>query len=304
MKETDYADRDGLIWFDGDMIPWREAKVHMLTHALHYGGAAFEGQRAYNGKIFKLEEHTDRLFKSAEILDYTVPFTKQQINDACYEVLEASGYANAYLRPGAWRGTEMLGLAARGAGVHAAIACWEWPAYFSLEARLKGLRLMMSQWRRPAPDMAPVHAKASGLYQICTHAKDKAERMGYNDALMLDYRGLVAEATGANVFFAKDGALHTPTPDCFLDGITRRTVIDLAREHGITVHERAIELDELDGFEECFLTGTAAEVSPVSEIGDYRFEVGDIAKTMMFAYTDLVQGTEPGTALKAAGQGA
>jgi branched-chain amino acid aminotransferase len=256
---------------------------------LHYGGAAFEGQRAYNGRIFKLQEHTDRLFRSAQLLGYEVPFSKDEINDACNTLLEKHGFVDAYCRPVVWRGSEMMGIAAQQNTIHAAVAVWQWPSYFAPEARLKGLRLDISKWRRPAPDTAPTDAKASGLYMICTMSKHTADANGYDDALMLDYRGQVAEATGANIFFVKDGALHTPTPDCFLDGITRRTVIDLARKRGIDVTERAIMPDEMEGFEQAFLTGTAAEVTPLSEIGPYQFEVGEITKTLMTDYDALVR---------------
>ena len=284
MTSMSFADRDGWIWLNGKMIPWTEAKVHMLTHAMHYGSAVFEGQRAYNGKIFKLQEHTERLFASAEILDMDVPYTQTDINDACNKLLELNNLSDAYFRPIIWRGSNMMGVSAQNAGVNAGIAVWEWPAYFSDEARLKGLRLTISDWRRPAPDTAPVHAKAAGLYMICTLSKHKAEKAGFHDALMFDYRGQVAEATGANIFFVKDGALHTPTPDCFLDGITRRSVMDIARGMGIEIIERAIMPDEMEGFEQAFLTGTAAEVSPLSEIGPYRFEVGEMSKSLMHAY--------------------
>jgi len=284
MASSSFADRDGWIWFNGEMIPWADAKVHMLTHAMHYGSSVFEGQRAYNGKIFKLEEHTERLFASARMLDLKVEFTEQQVNDACYELLEKNNLVDAYFRPVIWRGSKMMGVSAQNAGVNIGIAAWEWPAYFSDEARMKGLRLAISDWRRPAPETAPVHAKAAGLYMICTLSKHKAESEGYDDALMFDYRGQIAEATGANVFFVKEGKIHTPTPDCFLDGITRRTVMDIARSKGIEVIERAIMPDEMEGFEQAFLTGTAAEVSPLSEIGPYKFEVGDITLDLMRSY--------------------
>lgn len=290
MASQPYDDRDGWIWMDGEYVPWRESKVHILTHAMHYGGAVFEGQRAYNGRIFKLQEHTERLFRSAEILGYQVPYTVEDINNACNTLLEKMGFRDAYCRPVVWRGSEMMGVAAQNNTIHAAVAVWEWPAYFSPEARMKGLRLDIAEWRRPAPDTAPTAAKASGLYMICTMSKHAAEAKGYDDALMYDYRGQVAEATGANIFFVKDGDLHTPTPDCFLDGITRRTVIDLAKKRQIKVIERAIMPDEMEGFEQAFITGSAAEVTPLSEIGPYRFEVGEITKTMMLDYDALVRG--------------
>jgi len=290
MSTAPYDDRDGWIWMDGELRPWRDCKVHVLTHAMHYGSAVFEGQRAYNGKIFKLKEHTERLFKSAEILGMKVPFTQEQINDACQEVMAKAGYTDCYFRPVVWRGSEMMGVAAQKNTIHAAIAAWEWPSYFSPEAKLKGLRLAISDWRRPAPETAPTAAKAAGLYMICTLSKHKAESQGYDDALMFDYRGQIAEATGANVFFVKDGKIHTPTPDCFLDGITRKTVIDLARRRGIEVIERAIMPEEMEGFEQAFLTGTAAEVTPLAQIGPYNFVVGEITKNLMFDYDALVRG--------------
>ncbi|SDE48290.1 branched-chain amino acid aminotransferase [Kordiimonas lacus] len=290
MASAPYDDRDGWIWMDGEYRPWRDCNAHVLTHALHYGGAVFEGQRAYNGKIFKLKEHTERLFKSAELLGYEIPYTQDQINDACMELLEKNKLVDAYCRPIVWRGSEMMGVSAQNNTIHAAIAVWEWPSYFSPEARMKGLRLDISKWRRPAADTAPVHAKASGLYMICTMSKHAAEAKGYDDALMYDYRGQVAEATGANIFFVKDGDLHTPTPDCFLNGITRQTVIELAKKRQIKVIERAIMPEELEGFEQAFLTGSAAEVTPLSEIGPYRFEVGEITKTLMLDYDALVKG--------------
>jgi branched-chain amino acid aminotransferase len=289
MADMSFADREGSIWLNGRIVPWADAKVHMLTHAMHYGSAVFEGQRAYSGKIFKLEEHTERLFASAEMLDLDIPYTQSEINNACNKLLELNNLSDAYCRPVIWRGSKMMGVSAQDAGINAGIAVWEWPSYFSDEARLKGLKLSISDWRRPAPDTAPVHAKAAGLYMICTLSKHKAEAEGYDDALMFDYRGQVAEATGANIFFVKDGTIHTPTPDCFLDGITRRTIMELAREMGIEVIERSIMPAEMEGFEQAFLTGTAAEVSPLSEIGPYRFVVGDITKNLMHAYNVMVR---------------
>jgi branched-chain amino acid aminotransferase len=290
MAAPSFDNMDGKIWIDGEFKEWRDAQVHVLTHAMHYGSAVFEGQRAYNGKIFKLKEHTARLFASAEILGMTVPWTEDQINDACNELLEINGFTDAYCRPIFWRGSEMMGVAAQKNTIHAGIAVWQWPSYFSPEARMKGLKLEISEWRRPAPDTAPTNAKAAGLYMICTLSKHAAEARGFDDALMFDYRGQVAEATGANIFFVKEGELHTPTPDCFLDGITRRTVMGLAKKRGINVIERAIMPEEMEGFEQAFLTGTAAEVSPLSEIGPYNFEVGEITKSLMLDYDALVRG--------------
>jgi branched-chain amino acid aminotransferase len=284
MSTIPFDQRDGVIWFNGTFVPWADAKVHVLNHGLHYASSVFEGVRAYGGEIFHLEEHTDRLFKSAEILGMTIPFSKEQLNAAQRESLKKQNLVDAYLRPVVWRGSEMMAISAQKNTIHVAIATWAWPSYFSAEEKLKGLRLDISKWRRPSPETIPCHAKAAGLYMICTLSKHEAESKGYTDALMLDYRGLVAEATGANVFFVKNGEIHTPVPDCFLDGITRRTVIGLAKARGINVIERQIKPEELADFEQCFLTGTAAEVTPVSQIADYNFVVGDICKTMMEDY--------------------
>ena len=288
MSEAAYHDRDGFIWYNGKLVPHRDANFHILTHALHYGSAVFEGQRAYGGEIFKLAEHSQRLIDSGRVLGFEVPYTRAQIDAACNEVLKANGWEDCYMRPIAWRGSEQMGVAAQKTKIHVAIAAWKWGAYFGEEALKKGLRLMISPWRRPAPYTAPTKAKAAGLYMICTMAKHEAENKGYNDALMYDWRGQVAEATGANIFFLKDGKLHTPTPDCFLDGITRRTVMDLARRRGVEIVERAIWPEELEGFEQAFLTGTAAEVTPLAEIGPYRFEVGALTLQLMKDYQDLV----------------
>jgi branched-chain amino acid aminotransferase len=276
-----FDDRDGTIWMNGQMIPWRDAKVHVLTHALHYASSVFEGERAYSGQVFKLEEHTERLFFSAKALDMTIPFTAKEINDATYAVLKANNQTDAYIRPVVWRGSEMMGVGAQDAKINVAITSWVWGQYFTVDARLKGVRLRWSDWKRPSPETAPVKAKAAGLYMICTISKHKAEREGYDDAMFLDYRGQVAEATGANVFFVIDGEIHTPTPDCFLDGITRRAVIEMARKRGYKVIERAIMPEELSKAQECFLTGTAAEVTPVREIGQYKFTPGDVCRTLM-----------------------
>ncbi|WP_439814265.1 branched-chain amino acid aminotransferase [Zavarzinia sp. CC-PAN008] len=281
MSVLPFDDRDGFIWLNGQLVPWRDAKIHVLTHALHYASCVFEGERVYGGNVFKLTEHSARLENSAKLLGFDLPFSVAQIDQATRETCAANKIVDGYVRPVAWRGSEMMGVAAQSAKINVAIATWVWPSYFSPEAKLKGLRLMMAPWRRPAPDTAPTASKAAGLYMICTLSKHEAEAKGFADAMMLDYRGYVAEATGANIFFVKDGALHTPKPDCFLDGITRRTVIDLARARGIQVIERHILPDELEGFEQCFLTGTAAEVSPVGEIGPYRFEVGAITRQLM-----------------------
>jgi len=288
MSSTAFDDRDGVIWYNGEMVEWRDARFHVLTHALHYGSSVFEGQRAYGGEIFKLREHSQRLIDSGRILGFDNPYSVEEIDQAANDVVAANGLVDAYVRPIAWRGSEMMGVATAGTKIHLAIAAWEWPSYFGEEARLKGLRLEIAKWRRPSPETEPVHAKAAGLYMIASLCKDASTAHGYDDALMLDYRGQVAEATGANIFFLKDGALHTPKPDCFLDGITRRTVIDLAKKRGIEVIERAIMPEEMADFEQAFLTGTAAEVTPLSEIGPYNFVVGDVCKTMMKDYDDLV----------------
>jgi branched-chain amino acid aminotransferase len=283
-----YDDRDGWIWLDGKLVPWREANIHVLTHALHYASSVFEGQRAYGGEVFKLTEHSTRLRKSASILGFDLPWSVEEIDAACREVLAANNLEDAYMRPVAWRGSEQMGVAAQRTKPHMAIAVWPWGAYFGDEAIRKGIRLDISPWRRPAPYTAPTQAKASGLYMICTMAKHAAENKGFNDALMFDWRGQVAEATGANAFFIRDGKIHTPTPDCFLDGITRKTVIDIARRRGIEVVERVIWPEELESFEQFFLTGSAAEVTPVASAGPWNFEVGELTMQLRKDYLDLV----------------
>ena len=279
---------EGDIWFDGKIVPWADAKLHVLSHGLHYGSSVFEGERAYGGEIFKLTEHTERLQESARILGFTIPFSTAEIDDACNALLKRQGFQDAYVRPIAWRGSEMMGIAAQKNTIHLAIAIWQWPSYFDPAQKLKGIRLDMAEYCRPDPRTAPSRAKAAGLYMICTISKHAAEQKGYADALMLDWKGRIAEATGANIFFVKDGKIHTPVADCFLNGITRQTVIDLARKRGIEVVERDIMPEEMESLEQCFLTGTAAEVTPVSEIGPYRFEVGAIAKLMMDDYSRAV----------------
>lgn len=283
-----FDDRDGWIWFDGKLVPWREANVHILTHAMHYASSVFEGQRAYGGVIFKLREHSERLRKSASILGFDLPWSAEEIDNACNEVLKANGLTDAYLRPVAWRGSEQMGVSAQATKPHLAIAAWEWGKYFDPVLAEKGIRLDIAPWRRPAPYTAPVHAKAAGLYMICTISKHHAENRGYNDALMFDWRGQVAEATGANAFFVKEGKLYTPTPDCFLNGITRQTVMDLARRRGVEVIEKAIWPDELESFEQFFLTGSAAEVTFVQSAGPWNFEVGDLSRQLRQDYDDLV----------------
>jgi branched-chain amino acid aminotransferase len=279
-----YHDRDGFIWQDGALVPWREAKLHVLSHGLHYASAVFEGERAYGGVIFKLTEHSQRLADSARLLGFELPCSVEDVDRACDEALRANGIKDGYVRPIAWRGSEMMGVSAQATRIHLAVAAWDWGSYFSEDARLEGIRMRISPWRRPAPECAPVHAKATGLYMICTLSKHQAEKEGFHDALMLDWRGRVAEATGANIFFVIDGRLHTPTPDCFLDGITRRTVIGLARARGIEVIERAIMPEELQHAREIFLTGTAAELTPVGQIDEFRFTPGEITRTLILDY--------------------
>ena len=289
MSLVPYDDRDGWIWLDGQFVPWREAKAHVLTHALHYASSVFEGERMYGGEIFKLTEHTERLFRSAEILDFTIPYTVSQIDEACKQTCIRNGLDDCYVRPIAWRGSEIMGVSAQASTIHVAVAAWEWPSYFDPALKAKGIALSWAKYRRPAPETAPTAAKAAGLYMICTISKHAAEREGFADALMLDYRGYVAEATGANVFFVRDGVLHTPTPDCFLDGITRRSVIALAEAKGLTVVERHIQPEELSGFSECFIVGTAAEVTPVSQVGEYRFTPSALSLGLMDDYARLVR---------------
>jgi len=284
MASVPFDQLEGVIWFNGEFVPWADAKVHVLTHGLHYASSVFEGERAYNGNIFKLTEHTERLFNSAELLGFEIPYSVQEIDDACNETLKRQGLKDAYIRPIAWRGSGMMGVSAQANRINVSIAVWDWPSYFSPEERLKGIRLDMAQYRRPDPQTAPSTSKAAGLYMICTLSKHAAEAKGYADALMLDWRGRVAEATGANVFFLKDGVIHTPEPEGFLNGITRRTVIDLAKRRGMELIERPIMPEELSDFEQCFLTGTAAEVTPVSEIGPHSFTVGSQIETLMMDY--------------------
>jgi branched-chain amino acid aminotransferase len=286
---SNYDQRDGFIWFNGELIPWNDARVHLLTHALHYGSAVFEGMRAYDGEIFKLTEHNQRLHKSAEILDFEVPYSVAELDKAAREVVRANKLSDAYVRPLAWRGSEQMGVSAQKTRINVAIAAWDWGSYFDPAAREKGLKLTFAKYRRPDPLTAPVHSKAAGLYMICTVEKHRAEREGFADAVMLDWRGQVAECTGANIFFVKDGVIYTPTPDCFLDGITRRTVIGLAKQRGWKVIETRIKPEELSDFTECFITGTAAEVMPVGSIGEYNFTPGEITRTLMDDYAALVR---------------
>ena len=284
-----YDDRDGKIWMDGKLIPWCDANVHILTHAMHYASSVFEGERCYSGKIFKSRQHTERLHTSANLIDFEIPFSVDEIEAAKMETLRANGLTDAYLRPVAWRGSGAdMGVAAKRNPVHLAIAVWEWGNYYG-DAKTKGAKLDIAKWKRPSPECAPSQAKAAGLYMIATMSKHAAEAKGCSDALMFDYRGYVAEATGANMFFVKNGEVHTPTPDAFLNGITRQTVIDMLRTKGIKVIERHIMPEELEGFEQCWLTGTAAEVTPVGQIGDYNFEVGAMALDISASYEKLVR---------------
>ncbi len=291
---TTFDDRPGEIWFDGKLIPWKQAGLHVLSHALHYASSVFEGERVYNGRVFKLREHSQRLIDSATALGFEIPYSLADIEKATLDTVAAQGFDDAYVRPVAWRGSEMMGVSAQETAIHFAIAVWEWPSYFSPEARMKGIKLAMSDWKRPSPECAPVHSKAAGLYMICTLSKHQAEKDGFDDALMLDWRGQVAETTGANIFLVKDGALHTPIPDCFLDGITRRSVMGLARDRGLKIHERIIMPDDLAGSDEIFVTGTAAEVTPVGRIDDMNFTVGPITRALMEDYDRLVR--SPATA--------
>lgn len=282
--------RDGVIWFNGELVDWKDAKIHILSHGLHYGSCVFEGERAYGGNIFKCTEHSERFRKSAELLDFEIPYSVAQIDAAKKLVLEKNGMKDAYLRPVAWRGSEMMGVSAQHNTINVAIAAWEWPSYFDPAQRMKGIRIDMAEYRRPDPMTAPSTSKAAGLYMICTISKHRAERKGFADALMLDWQGRVAECTGANVFFTRDGAIHTPQADCFLNGITRQTVIDLAKKRGLEVIERRIMPDELSSFNECFITGTAAEVTPVGEIAGIHYTPGNITMALIDDYTNAVNG--------------
>ena len=289
MAGQTFDDRDGWIWFDGELVAWRDAKVHVLTHALHYASSVFEGERAYGGEIFKSTQHSERLKESGRILDFEIPYSVAEIDAAKALVLAKNGLEDAYIRPVAWRGSEMMGVSAQQNKIHLAIAVWDWPSYFDPAQRMKGIRLDVAEYRRPDPRTAPARAKAAGLYMICTISKHRAERRGYADAMMLDWEGRVAECTGANIFFVKEGMIHTPTADCFLDGITRKTVIALAQKRGINVIERRILPAELPTFSECFITGTAAEVTPVGEIAEHFFTPGRLTAQLIDDYTSEVQ---------------
>ena len=291
MSIIPFDDRDGTIWLNGEMVEWRDAKTHSLSHGLHYASLVFEGERSYGGTIFKSREHTQRLRQSCRYLDFDLPYSDDEMEEIKQQVLQDNQIVDGYVRAFCWRGSEMMAISAQQTKVHVAVAAWQWPSYFDPEVKMKGITLDIAQWKRPSPESAPVHAKAAGLYMICTLAKHAAERDGYTDALMLDYRGYVAEATGANVFFLMDdGKLHTPLADCFLNGITRQTVIELAQKEGLEVVERHIQPEDMAKARECFLTGTAAEVTPVSQIGDYRFTPGNVTRSLVQSYEDLVYG--------------
>ena len=289
MSIIPFDQREGSIWFNGEIVPWKDAKIHVLTHGLHYGSSIFEGERAYAGKIFKSREHSVRLHNSAKIMDFELPYSVDELEAAKAKVVELNGGGDQYVRPVAWRGSEMMAVSAQHNKIHVAIATWAWPSMFDPETKMKGIRLDIADFRRPDPQCAPVHAKAAGLYMICTISKHKAEKKGYADAMMLDWQGRVAECTGANIFFTRDGAIHTPIADCFLSGITRATVMEIAKQQGMEIIERRIMPDELKSFNECFIVGSAAEVTPVAEIGPYTFKPGNISRTLMDAYSNAVR---------------
>lgn len=283
----DYSNLEGFIFLDGQLLKWSDAKLHVLSHGLHYASSVFEGERVYKGKVFKEQEHTDRLIRSAKTLGFDIPYNAKEINAIRKKVLTANNIDDGYIRPVSWRGSEMMGISAQKNTIHFALAAWKWPSYFSPEARLKGIKLNISKWRRPDPLTAPVNTKAAGLYMICTLSKHEAESKGYDDSLMLDYRGYIAEATGANIFFIKNNEIHTPIADCFLDGITRQTVINIARTEGIKVEEKRLNIEDINDYEECFVTGTAAEVTPVRSIANYEFKPGKLCKFFIEKYSEL-----------------
>ena len=291
MENVPYDKRQGKIWYNGKNIDWKDANLHILSHGLHYASCVFEGERVYEGIIFMLREHTERLIYSANRMGFSIPYTADEIDSACNQIIKVQNIKNGYVRPIAWRGSEMMAISAQKNKIHFAIAAWEWGSYFDPKIREKGIALDISQWRRPAPNTIPWDTKASGLYMICTLSKHEAEKKGFNDSLMLDYKGDIAEATGANIFFVNknESEIHTPTPDNFLDGITRRTIIELAKKNGIKVVERKIKLDELKKFSGCFLTGTAAEITPVSKIEDINFYIPKIVNKLWEDYSNLVR---------------
>ena len=290
MESIPYDKRSGKIWFNGETVDWKDANIHILNHGLHYASCVFEGERVYDGEIFKLEEHTERLFYSAKRMGITVPYSQEEINKACKKIINIQKVQNGYVRPIIWRGSEMMAISAQKNKIHVAIATWEWGSYFDPKLKLNGIKLDISKWRRPAPNTIPWDTKAAGLYMICTLSKHEAEAKGFTDSLMLDYEGNIAEATGANIFFKnKNGELHTPTPDSFLDGITRREVIKIAQSKGIKVVERKIKPEEMKDFVGCFLTGTAAEVTPVSQISKYNFKVCEVITELNVSYQTLVR---------------
>ncbi|MEM8971961.1 MAG: branched-chain amino acid aminotransferase [Pseudomonadota bacterium] len=291
-----FDDRDGLIWLNGELIPWRDAKLHVLSHGLHYASAVFEGERAYGGVIYKLREHTDRLIEGAQVLDFDIPYSADEIDAACNEVVAANNLSDCYVRPVAWRGSEMMGVSAQTTKINLAIAAWDWGSYFPMEERLRGIRVCWAKYKRPDPETAPAKTKATGLYMIGTLEKHKAEKKGYAEALMLDWRGRVSECTSGNIFFVKGDELHSPVPDCFLDGITRRTVMALAEKRGYKVIDRVIMPEELADFNECFMVGTAAEVTPIKEVGEYMFQPGQVSENLLRDYMAEVQPNKSDTA--------
>ena len=279
-----FDQREGWIWMDGKIVPWKEATVHVLNHGLHYASSVFEGMRVYNGKIFKLTEHSERLIRSGKLLGFDVPYTVEELNKASEEIVKKQGIEDGYVRPVAWRGSEQMAILTTLTSVHVAIACWQWPAYYTDESKRKGAKLTWAEWKRPSPETAPTEAKAAGLYMIGTMSKNTAFHKGFQEAMMLDWRGFVAETTSSNVFFVKDGEVHTPAPEGFLNGITRQTVIQLARDAGMVVHERQIKPEELESMQEAFMTGSAAEITPIGSLDDIHFEVGPVTEALMAAY--------------------
>tara|TARA_Y100000817_G_scaffold214703_1_gene168795 strand:- start:2742 stop:3629 length:888 start_codon:yes stop_codon:yes gene_type:complete len=290
MEKIPYDKRSGKIWYNSQLVDWKDANIHLLNHGLHYASCVFEGERVYDGEIFKLEEHTERLFYSAKRMGIKMPYSLNEINNACKEIIAVQKVKNGYVRPVVWRGSEMMAISAQKNKINVAVATWEWGSYFDPQLKLKGIKLNISSWRRPAPNSVPWDTKASGLYMICTLSKHEAESKGFTDSLMLDHEGNIAEATGANIFFKDNsGSLHTPTPDSFLDGITRRSIIEIAKSKGVNIIERKIKPEEMSNFVGCFLTGTAAEVTPVSQIDKYEFKVCDLIKSLSESYQNLVR---------------